>query len=51
MWTEASRGRMAEIEKKTKRYPTDMTDAERISEAQKRRWARWREARVESAAA
>lgn len=28
MWTKASRGRMAEIEKKTKRYPTDMTDAE-----------------------
>jgi hypothetical protein len=28
MWTEASRGRMAEIEKKTKRYPTDLTDAE-----------------------
>ena len=28
MWTEASRGRMAEIEKKTKGYPTDLTDAE-----------------------
>lgn len=28
MWTQASRGRMAEIEKKTKRYPTDLTDAE-----------------------
>lgn len=28
MWTKASRGRMAEIEKKTKRYATDMTDAE-----------------------
>jgi transposase len=28
MWTQASRGRMADIEKKTKRYPTDLTDAE-----------------------
>src|SRR5215472_7227520 len=28
MWTKASRGRMAEIENQTKRYPTDMTDAE-----------------------
>lgn len=28
MWTPANRGRMAEIEKKTKRYPTDLTDAE-----------------------
>jgi len=28
MWTKASRGRMAEIEKQTRRYPTDMTDAE-----------------------
>jgi len=28
MWTKASRGRMAEIEKQTKRYPTDLTDAE-----------------------
>ena len=28
MWTEASRGRMAEIEKKSKRYPTDLTEAE-----------------------
>ena len=27
MWTPATRGRMAEIEKKTKRYPTDLTDA------------------------
>ena len=26
MWTPATRGRMAEIEKKTKRYPTDLTD-------------------------
>lgn len=28
MWTKASRGRMARIEKQTKRYPTDLTDAE-----------------------
>ena len=28
MWTQASRGRMAEIARKTKRYPTDLTDEE-----------------------
>src|SRR5208283_3336563 len=28
MWTRANRGRMADIEKKTKRYPTDLTDEE-----------------------
>src|ERR1700712_3399488 len=28
MWTEKSRGRMAEIAKKTKRYPSDLTDEE-----------------------
>lgn len=28
MWTRVSRGRMADIEKNTKRYPTDLTDAE-----------------------
>ncbi|HEY5207217.1 MAG TPA: IS5 family transposase [Roseiarcus sp.] len=28
MWTSASRGRMADIAKKTKRYPTDLTDEE-----------------------
>ncbi len=28
MWTPASRGRMARIEKKTKRYPSDLTDEE-----------------------
>ena len=28
MWTRASRGRMAEIARKTKRYPTDLTDVE-----------------------
>ena len=28
MWTAESRGRMARIEKKTKRYPSDLTDAE-----------------------
>ena len=28
MWTPATRGRMGEIEKKTKRYPTDLTDEE-----------------------
>ncbi|HEY0106293.1 MAG TPA: IS5/IS1182 family transposase, partial [Rhizomicrobium sp.] len=28
MWTPANRGRMARIEKKTKRYPTDLTDEE-----------------------
>ena len=28
MWTPATRGRTAEIEKKTKRYPTDLTDEE-----------------------
>src|SRR5258706_2573208 len=28
MWTPATRGRMAEIEKKTKCYPTDLTDEE-----------------------
>jgi len=26
MWTKASRGRMAELEKRTKRYPTDLND-------------------------
>jgi len=29
MWTEQSRGRMAKIAKKTKRYPSDLTDASR----------------------
>lgn len=28
MWTRESRGRMAEIARKTRRYPTDLTDAE-----------------------
>ena len=28
MWTPATRGRMAKIEKKTKRYPSDLTDEE-----------------------
>ena len=28
MWTPANRGRMASIEQKTKRYPTDLTDEE-----------------------
>jgi putative transposase len=28
MWTQANRGRMAVIEKKAKRYPTDLTDEE-----------------------
>lgn len=28
MWTRGNRGRMADIEKKTKRYPTDLTDEE-----------------------
>jgi hypothetical protein len=28
MWTPAIRGRMAKIEKKTRRYPTDLTDEE-----------------------
>jgi len=28
MWTQTNRGRMAEIEKKTKRYPSDLTDEE-----------------------
>ena len=28
MWTEASRGRIANIERKTKRYPSDLTDEE-----------------------
>jgi hypothetical protein len=28
MWTQAKRGRLADIEKKTKRYPTDLTDEE-----------------------
>ncbi|WP_255591556.1 transposase, partial [Geminicoccus harenae] len=28
MWTRESRGRMAEIARKTKRYPTDLTDEE-----------------------
>ena len=28
MWTQANRGRMASIEKKTKRYPSDLTDEE-----------------------
>ena len=28
MWTQASRGRMAALEKTAKRYPTDLTDAE-----------------------
>ena len=28
MWTAANRGRMADIEKKTKRYPSDLTDEE-----------------------
>jgi hypothetical protein len=26
MWTRQTRGRMAAIERKTKRYPTDLTD-------------------------
>src|SRR5271154_152803 len=28
MWTPTTRGRMAKIEKKTKRYPSDLTDEE-----------------------
>jgi hypothetical protein len=28
MWTRESRGRLAEIERKTKRYPSDLTDEE-----------------------
>ncbi len=28
MWSPATRGQMVEIEKKTKRYPTDLTDEE-----------------------
>ena len=28
MWTAKTRGRMAAIEKRTKRYPTDLTDGE-----------------------
>ncbi|MGH7878846.1 MAG: transposase, partial [Candidatus Binataceae bacterium] len=28
MWTPANRGRMARIEKKTRRYPSDLTDEE-----------------------
>lgn len=28
MWTRATGGRMADIEKKTKRYPSDLTDEE-----------------------
>src|SRR5271155_3747643 len=28
MWTPATRGRMAKIEKKTKRYPSELTDEE-----------------------
>src|ERR1700692_183413 len=28
MWTPSTRGRMAKIEKKTKRYPSDLTDEE-----------------------
>ena len=28
MWTQANRGRMAEIARKTKRYPTDLIDKE-----------------------
>ncbi|MDE2333152.1 MAG: IS5/IS1182 family transposase, partial [Rhodospirillales bacterium] len=28
MWTRESRGRMAAIARKTKRYPTDLTDEE-----------------------
>ena len=28
MWARATRGRMARIEKKTKRYPSDLTDEE-----------------------
>ena len=28
MWTQANRGRMADIAKKTKRYPSDLTDEE-----------------------
>jgi putative transposase len=28
MWSRATRGRMARIERKTKRYPTDLTDEE-----------------------
>jgi putative transposase len=28
MWTKTNRGRMAKIEKKTKRYPSDLTDEE-----------------------
>ncbi|WP_371418037.1 transposase, partial [Acidisoma sp. L85] len=28
MWTRENRGRMAEIARRTKRYPTDLTDEE-----------------------
>jgi hypothetical protein len=32
MWTDESRVRMARIEKKTKRYPSDLTDEEWLAE-------------------
>lgn len=28
MWTKETHGRMAKIERRTKRYPSDLTDAE-----------------------
>lgn len=44
MWTEQSRGRMAQIAKKTKRYPFDLTDKEweQIAPLMPKPWRRGR---------
>lgn len=49
MWTEQSRGRVAKIAKKTKRYPSDLTDEEwaRIAPLMPRRGRRGRPREVE----
>jgi transposase len=49
MWTEQTRGRMAKIAKKTKRYPSDLTDEEweRIAPLMPRALARGRRRTVE----
>ncbi|MFN3592799.1 MAG: IS5/IS1182 family transposase, partial [Thermaurantiacus sp.] len=49
MWTQRSRGRMAEIVRKTRRYPSDLTDEawERIAPLMPRPGRRGRPREVE----
>src|SRR5215207_1859910 len=48
MWTRSNRGRMADLAKKTKRYPTDLTDEEwsKIAPLKRLSLSEWIEAHV-----